>query len=121
MAVSISEPQAPQNYMVPNAGGGTTALNAVGTAGAQVIAADPTRKSITFINPNLTSQNNLIVFQMADVNGNSLAGTTFAAPGGGLPIIAAGLVIVTGDAAQSAWGAVASANGSGLTIMTSRT
>ena len=122
MSVSQSEPQAPQNYMVPNAGGGFLGSNGVGIAATQVIAADPTRRSITFANPNLTSQDTLLVFPVTDINGNSLLGVTYASPGGGFPIVPGGVVTFTGDAAQAAWAAVASANANnGITIVTSRT
>lgn len=128
MAVSANEPLAPQNYTVPGAGGGTIAVSNLGTTGIQVIGADPTRKSITFINPNVVSTISVMVFQVADANGNSLLGTTFSAPGGGTAILvpasggATGSVTFTGDCAQTAWAAVAqSSSNQGLTIITSRT
>ena len=120
MAVANAEPLAPQTYSVPNVGGVTTAVNNVGTVGAQVIAADPQRKKITFANPNIASNVNLLVFQMVDVNGNSLVGITFAAPGGGWPLLPGGIIIFEGDV-QGAWGVVGqSAGPSGLTVISSR-
>lgn len=122
MAVSMNEPLAPQNYTVPSAGGGTVAVNNLGTTGIQVIGADQTRKSITFVNPNIASNINVLVFQTADVNGSSLLGTTFSAPGGGSAIVPGGQITFTGDCAQTAWGAVAqSSSNQGLTVITSRT
>ena len=120
MAVANAEPLAPQTYSVPNVGGVTTALNNIGTVGAQVIAADPQRKKITFTNPNIVGNINLLVFQMVDVNNNSLAGVSFAAPGGGWPLLPGGLLTFEGDV-QGAWGAVAqSGPTNGLTVISSR-
>ena len=122
MATSMSEPLAPQNYTVPFAGGGFLGSNAIGVAAAQVIAADATRKSITFTNPNTTTQIALMVFPVTDINGNSLLGVTFASPGGGFPIVPGGAVTFNGDAARLAWAAVAASSANlGLTVVTSRT
>jgi hypothetical protein len=120
MTASLVVPLAPQNYVIPNTGGVTTAVNNLGTAGVQVIGPDQARKSITFANPNLVGNINVLVFQVADVNGNSLLGTTFATPGGGWPIVPGGVLTFTGDC-QGAWGAVAQGGGSnGLTVISSR-
>lgn len=120
MAVSNAEPLAPQTYVVPNVGGVTTAVNNVATAGAQVIAADPSRRKITFANPNIVGNVNLLVFQMVDVNGASLAGVTFASPGGGWPLVPGGIITFDGDC-QGAWGAVAQSGGTnGLSVISSR-
>ncbi len=119
MALSVSEPLAPQTYVVPNVGGVTTAVNNVGIVGAQVIGADPQRKSISFANPNLVTQTSLLVFQMTDANGNALA-PTFATPGGGWPVLAGGIITFTGDC-QGAWGAVAQGGATnGLSVISSR-
>lgn len=119
MAIANAEPLAPQNYRVPNVGGITTAVNNVGTTGAQVIAADPQRKSITFGNPNIVGSINLLVFQMLDASGAALS-PTFAAPGGGWPLLPGGILTFTGDV-QGAWGAVAaSGSANGLTVISSR-
>ena len=120
MAVQGVEPLAPQNYSIPNVGGITTAVNNLGIAGEQVIAADPQRRSITFANPNIVGNINLLVFQMADASGNSLVGTTFAAPGGGWPLLPGAIITFSGDV-QGAWGAVAqSGAANGLTVISSR-
>lgn len=120
MAISQSEPLAPQTYLVPNVGGATIAVNNLGTAGVQVVPADQGRKSITFANPNINGAVNILVFQMTDISGNSLAGTTFAAPGGGWPLVPGGVITFTGDC-QGAWGAVAaSGTTNGLTAISSR-
>ena len=120
MAIATSEPLAPQSYTVPNTGGITTALNHVGTTGAQVIAADPQRRSITFANPNIVGNINLLVFQMLDASGNSLAATSFAAPGGGWPLLPGAVMTFSGDV-QGAWGAVAqSGSANGLTVISSK-
>jgi hypothetical protein len=120
MAVSGVEPIVQQNYSIPNVGGATTAVNNISTVGAQVIAADPQRKSITFANPNIVGNINLLVFQMVDANGNSLAGITFTTPGGGWPVLPGAIVTFSGDV-QGAWGAVAQANANnGLSVISSR-
>ena len=118
--MAVSEPIIAQNYSIPNVGGTTVALNNVGTVGAQVIAADPQRKKISFINPNMVGNVNLLVFQMTGANGNSLAGVTFASPGGGTPVLPGGMVQFEGDV-QGAWGAVAqSGMTNGITVIPSR-
>lgn len=119
MAVSAVEPLAPQNYIVPNTGGVTTALNNISTVGSQVIAADAQRKSITFANPNIVGNINLLVFQMIDASGNALS-PTFAVPGGGWPIFPGAIITFTGDC-QGAWGAVSQSGvTNGLTVISSR-
>ena len=119
MAVSGVEPLAQQSYYVPNIGGVTTALNNVGTAGAQVISPDPQRRTITFCNPNIVGNVNLMVFQMLDVNGNAVA-PTFAAPGGGWTVFPGAFLTFSGDC-QGAWGAIAQTGlANGLTIISSR-
>jgi len=40
-----AEPLVPQNYVIPNTGGITVAVNDVGTSGTQAIGADQTRNS----------------------------------------------------------------------------
>lgn len=118
MAATVSEPLAPQTYTVPNVGGATTALNNIGTGG-QVIGIDASRKSITFANPNVVGQISLLVYQMLDASGAALA-PTFAAPGGGWPIVPGGILTFTGDC-QGAWGAVAQTGvANGITVISSR-
>ena len=119
MSVSMSEALAPQNYIVPFAGGGFLDVNTLGTTAAQVIAADPTRVSISFINPNASIA--VAVFTVSDINGNSLLGTTYN-QGGCAPIAAGAVITFTGDSAKLAWAAVAASSSNiGLTIVTSRT
>ena len=121
MTVSINEPLAPQNYIVPFAGGGFLGVNTLGTAAIQVIPADPTRMSISFINPNMVTNINVAVFPVADINGNSLLGTTFG-QGGGAPLVPGGIITFVGDSARLAWAAVAASSSNvGLTIVPSRT
>lgn len=121
MSVSAVEPLAPQNYSVPNVGGVTVAVNNLGAVGVQVIGPDPQRKSITFTNPNLVGNINVLVFPMLDGNGNSLAGVTFALPGGGTPLVPGGIITFSGESANGAWGAVAQSGvANGLTVIPSR-
>lgn len=120
MSVSGVEPLAPQNYAIPNLGGITTAVNNLGVAGAQVIGPDAQRRSITFANPNIVGNINLLVFQMLDAAGASLAGVTFATPGGGWPLLPGAIITFSGDV-QGAWGAVAQSGVTGgLTVISSR-
>lgn len=118
-ALTVTEPRAPQTYTVPNVDGATTISNTVGTTGAQVIALDTSRNSITFANPNLTGQVSLLVYQMKDATGAALA-PTFAAPGGGWPLLPGAILTFTGDV-QGAWGAVAqSGAANGVSVLSSR-
>lgn len=120
-ASSMSMPLAPQSYVVPFAGGGFLGVNTVGTAAAQVIAADQSRTSITFVNPNVASNVGVAVMPVADINGNSLLGTTYD-QGGCVPILPGALVTFTGDSAKLAWAAVAqTGSDNGLTVIPSRT
>ena len=112
-------PLASQNYVVPNVGGATTAVGNLGAAPVQVVGADQARKSITFTNPNLVGNVNILVFQMLDASGNAL-GPTFAAPGGGWALFPGGTITFSGDC-QGAWGAVAQSGATnGLTVISSR-
>ena len=118
VAFNTQVPLAQLGYTVPNVGGITTALNNIGTGG-QVIGPDQARKSITFINPNVVTNTNLLVYQTTDASGNALA-PTFASPGGGIPVLPGALITITGDC-QGAWGAVAqSGTTRSLTILSSR-
>lgn len=121
VAFNTQVPLASLNIVVPNVGGISTALNNISTVPAQVIGPDQGRKSITFANPNVVGSGvALLVFQMTDVNGNSLA-PTFASPGGGVPLLPGALLTFTGDC-QGAWGSVAqSGPTNGLTVFSSRT
>lgn len=118
MALAVSEPLAPQNYIVPNVGGATTAVNNIGGAGAQVIGIQASRKSITFGNPNTVGQVTLLVYQMLKADGTANA-PTFAAPGGGWPLLPGGMLTFTGEV-QGAWGAVAQTGGAnGISVISS--
>ena len=109
-----------QNYKVPVVGGVTTAINNLGTVSLAVLAAAQARSKITFHNPNVVTNINILVCQSKDASGNTLT-ASFAAPGGGFVIFPGGLLDVVGDAAQGAWLAIAqSSTNQGLTITTSQ-
>jgi hypothetical protein len=120
MANSGPNPVIEQTYRIPVTGGATVAVNNLGTASQQVIAADPSRKTITFHNPNVAGSGvQVIVCQAVDANGNALT-ANFAAPGGGWIIYPGGDRTFTGDI-QGAWlAAAASGTTNGLTVLASR-
>jgi len=116
-AFNTSLPLNQQNFVIPNTGGATIALNNVGTAGAQVIGPDQSRKSISFGNPNASVT--LYVYQTVDINGNAL-NPSVGSPGGAWPIFAGAILTWTGDI-QGAWGAfAASGSTNGLSVLSSR-
>jgi hypothetical protein len=117
---TASMPVISQNYSVPNVGGNSLGVNNIGSvSNVQVIPQDQARKSITFHNPNVGGNINILVSQTVDANGNALA-PTFASPGGGYVIFPGGTYTFTGDI-QGAWQAIAqSSSNQGLTISSSR-
>ena len=109
-----------QNYRVPITGGSTTAINTLGTSSVQVIAAAQSRKKITFHNPNVVGNINVLVCQALDASGSALT-ASFSAPGGGFVIFPGSELPIEGDAAAGAWLAVAqSGSNNGLTIISSQ-
>lgn len=109
-----------QNYVIPVVGGSTTAVNTLGTASMQVIAAAQSRKKITFHNPNTANNINVLVCQALDASGAALT-ASFSAPGGGFVIFPGSSLTIEGNAAQGAWLSVAeSGSNNGLTIVSSQ-
>lgn len=111
----MAEPRNQQNYIIPITGGVTTAVNNLGTAAIQVIAASPNRRKLVFHNP---SDVDILVCQATDVSGATLT-PSFAARGGAFLVYGnGGTLTVDGDAAGSAWKAIAaSGSNKGLTIV----
>lgn len=109
-----------QNYTIPVIGGSTVAVNNLGASSTQVITSAPARKNITFHNPNVAGNVNVLVCQAQDSAGNTLT-ASFSAPGGGFVLFPGSSLIIEGDAAQSAWLAVAqSGSSNGLTVVSSQ-
>lgn len=110
-----NEPRITQNYEVPIIGSvSTSSSNAIGTAAVQVLSGEPSRRSITFHNPNYDSSGgtDLLVAQSAT--------PTFAAPGGGFIVFPGASLPFVGDAAQGPWYVTARAgSGKGVTVVTS--
>lgn len=99
-------------------GGKTTAVNNLGTASVQVIAANPSRMKITFHNPGTVD---VLVAMAKNAAGAALA-PTFSARGGGFLIYANGGEKSFDGECQLAWVAVAaSGSGNPLTIVESNT
>jgi hypothetical protein len=96
-------------------GGKVTAANAVTTTGAQVVAANPQRKKITFHNPGA---NNLFVYPLVNAAGGTNAPTN-AAPGGSFQLLPGAILEIDGEC-QFAWGAFANTGTTNaLTVMES--
>lgn len=55
------EPRIAQNYSVPLTSPVVTAITTLGTSSLAVIGANPTRKKLTFHNPNVISNINIFV------------------------------------------------------------
>jgi hypothetical protein len=113
-----SEARAPQTYVVP-CSGSTLGYNTVSSFGAQVIGFDPQRRKISFGNPNSTAT--IFVYQLIDLNGNTLT-PHFSYPGigGAWPILAGTTFTFTGDC-QGPWGALAiTGSTNAISIMSSR-
>lgn len=117
----MPEPLIRQNQVIPNVTGTTIAINNLGSSsGLQVVGTDQARKSITFHNPNISSNINVLVYQLGTLSGGSNA-PTFASPGGGWVILPGATLTFTGDI-QGAWGAIAaSSSNNALTAIVSRT
>lgn len=110
-----NEPRIEQNYIIPIVGSSITASNVILSASAvQVLSADPSRKRITFHNPNYDSAGGV------DLLISQTSTPTFAAPGGGFVVFGGASLPIEGDAAQGPWyarGRTGTTNG--ITIMTS--
>lgn len=93
----------------PASGGKCTPVNNVGTTGAQVVAANGNRQSITFCNPGSVA---IYIYPMS-------VPVTSVALGGSVPLGAGGIVTLQGEC-QGAFGALAaSGSGNPLTILES--
>lgn len=96
-------------------GGKLTASNSIGTIGAQVLAANPSRVKVTFHNPGT---NNIFVYPTINVAGGSNTPSN-ASPGGAFQIFPGSLLTIDGEC-QTAWGAFSNTGSSNpLTIMES--
>lgn len=91
--------------------GATVAITGITTSNAQVLAADPSRSSVTFHNPNVSgtnANNSIIVCQASDTSGSAIA-ATFTSPAGGFVILAGAERTFKGSTVGLAWNAAASA------------
>lgn len=96
-------------------GGKVSAVNNLGTAAIQVVAANPSRQQLTFANPSAVT---IYVCPSVDLNGAALT-PTLAALGGTFPIFSGGVLVVSGEC-QTAWKALAASGvNNPLTIMDS--
>jgi hypothetical protein len=99
----------------PASGGKTTVLNNIGTAAAQVIAANPSRRKITFHNPGTVN-----VYVAMLVNAQGAAFTPTLAALGGTFLIYPGNTLPFDGEVQVAWQALAASGSTNpLTIMES--
>lgn len=96
-------------------GGKVSAVNNLGTAPIQVVAANPSRQSLTFANPGTVT-----VYVSPSVTGSGAALTpSLAALGGTFPLFAGGLLVISGEC-QTAWQALAASGvNNPLTVMDS--
>jgi hypothetical protein len=97
----------------PFMGGAVTAINTVGTTGAQVIGSNTTRTNITFHNPGAV---NTFVYPLTNATGGQNTPSN-ATPGGAF-LVLPGAYLTIVDTVQGAWGAFSSsATGQPLTIL----
>jgi hypothetical protein len=90
----------------------TVSLNTVGTSPLVLLHPAAGRRKITFHNPNVPGNVNLLIAQTATPG--------FASPGGGFILFPGSNFIVDGDAAQGPWYVTAqSGSGNGVTALTS--
>jgi len=99
----------------PASGGKVTANNLITTTPAIVIAANPSRASITFHNPGGTVT--LYVAPVLNAQGQSLV-VGLGALGGSFQLLPGGLLTLSGEV-QGAWQAFAASGSNPLTIMES--
>jgi hypothetical protein len=95
----------------PANGGKLTASNP-GTTGAQVLAANPARQSITFANPG---PSNVFVYQMTNASGGPNSPSNVN-PSGAFLVMPGAMLTVSGEC-QLAWGAFGASASNDLTIM----
>ncbi len=113
--VNTNLPRANLRFFVPITNGTVTAVTSLGASSTQVIGQNQTnRTEITFHNPNTGTNANIAVCPATDVNGNAL---TAAIGGGGSFVIFPGADRTFRGECGMAWNAIASAPGSGLTII----
>lgn len=113
-AANQGVPLIEQNYFVPMKDGRVQGAT-VGTASQQMMTIDTQRASITFHNPNLTSQAVLFVCPATAANGAALPAAVDGA--GSFAVLPGSSVTFVGSAVGCAWNAVASAGGSHLSII----
>jgi hypothetical protein len=99
---------------VSTANGGKVSAATVGTTGAQIIAGNPSRQSITFAN---VGSANLFVFPVTNAAGGINAPSN-ANPAGSF-VVMPGANLVIGGECQLGWGAFAVNANSPLTVMES--
>lgn len=108
----MAEPVIQQAYTAPNVNGSTIGYSGLNTTPVTILAADAGRSSFVLANPGTVP---VLVYQQQDTSGTALA-PTFASPGGGVVLSGGDSAEVSGEAAQGAWSAVASAADGNLTI-----
>lgn len=97
-------------------GGKVTAVNNLGTAAIQVVAANPSRRSLVFHNPGTID---VYVAPATDLNGQAIA-LALGALGGGFLVYANGGTLQVEGECQTAWKAMsASGSNNPLTVMDS--
>jgi hypothetical protein len=101
----------------PTSGGKVWPFNNISTSPQQVVAANPPRATITFVNPGTVT---IYVAQTVDAQGNALV-PSLSALGGCFPV-GAGLSLQLSGEVQMAWQALAASGTTNpLTVMESRT
>lgn len=104
-----------QTYIVPIVDGRTVAVGTLNAASVEVVGINPQRNSITFHNPNISSNINVFVCQAQDANGSNLP----AAPdGAGCFCIFPGASLTFEGNVGGAWNACsASGSNQALTVL----
>jgi hypothetical protein len=98
---------------------GVVAFANLGTSSTQVIAADSSRRSITFHNPNTATNANIVVCPAFDNSANALT-ASFSAPGGSYVLYPGAEKKFEGNV-QTAWLAAASTGTTnGVTMVVER-
>jgi hypothetical protein len=107
-------PRIEQANWIPVIATSILAVSGIGVTAVAALPSDSSRRSVTFHNPNYSSGGGI------DLLLAQTAAPTFAAPAGGLVLLAGATWLVEGDAAQGAWFVTArSGAAAGLTIMPS--
>jgi hypothetical protein len=96
------------------ANGGKVSAATVGTVGAQVVAGNSARQSVTFHNPGTT---NVFVYPLLNATGGANSPSS-GNPAGSFQIFPGGLITIAGEC-QGAWGAFGASATNYLTTMES--